>query len=92
MERRTWVSLVLGAAALVLLVGGVVVFLSGRDPASFGWYAYSPLTDSGSFPGLDGAVMWSRRQLVGAGLVVLGLVLTAGTAGYLLGRGCRSTG
>ena len=84
--------MVLGSAALLLLVGGLVVFLGGRDTVGFGWYAYSPLTDGGSFQGFDGAVMWSRRQLVGAGLVVLGLVLTAGTAGYLLGRGRRSTG
>lgn len=91
MAKRVWVPLVVGAAALMLLVGGLVVFLSGRGPADFGWYAYAPLTDSGSFTGFDGVVMWSHRQLAGAGLVVLDLVLVAGTAGFLLRRRRPST-
>lgn len=75
---------VLGSAvALVLLVAGVVRFTTGRDAASFGWFAYAPVPDTVVLPW---AVVWTRRQALGAGLVVLALLTASGLAGYGLGR------
>lgn len=75
--------LVASVLAFALVVGGVVV-LATADPVSFGWFAYAPLSgDSFSMPW---ALAWTTRQVIGAALAVLGLVLGAGAAGYLLGR------
>lgn len=69
--------------AALLLVAGLVVFWTGRGTASFGWFAYAPLSEE-VFS--SSVVMWSRRQALGAALVVLGLLIGAGAGGYGLGR------
>lgn len=91
MARDTRGLVAAGAAALALLIAGLLVFFTGRGTASFGWFAYAPLS-SDSFRGaFGGVVIWSHREAVGAGLVVLGLIVGAASAGYLLGRRHRNS-
>jgi hypothetical protein len=87
-----WLAAGLGA---VLLVVGVTVFALASS-ADFGWTAYTgsyaPLEpDAGAvrselFLFSDGAVLWTRRHAVGAGLAALGLLVLVGLAGWLVGR------
>jgi heme/copper-type cytochrome/quinol oxidase subunit 1 len=69
------VPLLLGAA---LLVAGIVLWF--RTSASFGWFAYAPLTDQTFVPVTPGPGWLS---LV---LAVVGAALLAGWTGFLLGR------
>jgi hypothetical protein len=87
---------------VVLVAAGVAVFAAAnRGAADFGWSSYAPLeqTDSAyrtaitySFSG-GTTVLWTGQHLLGAGLVVLGLVVLTGVGGWLLGRraGRRAT-
>jgi heme/copper-type cytochrome/quinol oxidase subunit 1 len=85
-----WLVALLGAA---LVVAGVVVFASAnRGPVDFGWTAYAPLEQTRdayqsvvSFT--DGAtVLWTGQHVLGAGLLVLGLLVLVGAGCWLLGR------
>jgi heme/copper-type cytochrome/quinol oxidase subunit 1 len=85
-----WSAALLGGA---LVAGGVILFaLANRSPADFGWAAYSPLSStvyrSESTLNFDdgSAVLWTGQHLLGAGLVVAGLLVLAGVVGWLLGR------
>ena len=84
-----------GALGALLCAAGVVVFtLANRAPT--GWTAYSggyaPLRPGAYRSELtltftDGwSVLWTGGHLVGALLVVAGLLLLTGLAGWLLGR------
>ena len=87
---------VVAAVALVLVVAGVVVFVvANRTPVGdFGWSAYAPLEprtaayDSTLVLSFDDrwTVLWTARHLLGAGLVVAGLLVLAALGGWLLGR------
>lgn len=70
--------MVLAVLSLMLVVGGVIIMVTA-DPVSFGWFAYAPLST-------PWALAWTNRQVVGAALAALGLLLGAGVAGYHLGR------
>jgi len=89
--RRAIPWLVSGLGA-VLAVAGVLVFAAAnRGPQDFGWTAYAPLQEVGSdyVNGVtfsDGAVLWTPEHLLGAGLLVLGLLLLTGAGAWLLGR------
>ncbi|NYJ07888.1 hypothetical protein [Petropleomorpha daqingensis] len=81
----------LAGAGVALLVAGVAVFwLANLRPT--GWTAYTadvPLRAYQSSLTLSfegGTVLWTGQHLLGAGLAVLGLLLLAGTGGWLLGR------
>ena len=84
-----------GALGIVLLVVGIVVFALANS-ADFGWTAYTssyaPLepedaySSSLSLTFSDGAVLWSRGHLLGAGSALLGLLVIVGLGGWLLGR------
>ena len=87
-----WLLAVLGAA---LVAAGAAVFAAAnRDAADFGWSSYAPLeqTERASRSAIlytfsDGTTMlWTGQHLLGAGLVVLGLLVLAGVGGWLLGR------
>jgi heme/copper-type cytochrome/quinol oxidase subunit 1 len=74
----------------VSIVVGVAVFATGNSEG-FGWTSYAPL-DPASEAGdwtitfSDGAVLWTWSHAIGAGLVVLGLLVLAGLVGWFLGR------
>jgi hypothetical protein len=84
-----WGIAVLGT---VLLLGGVLLVITGAPAArDFGWTSYSPSPPRAyqselvlSFP--DGALLWTVRQTIGAGIAVLGLLVLVGLGGWLLGR------
>ncbi|GAA4428340.1 hypothetical protein GCM10023169_29340 [Georgenia halophila] len=76
--RRT---VVVGAIGALLAIGGVVAIVT--TPASFGWTAYTPLTDQESSPGI---VLMDRTDVAATSVAVIGLMLLAGAGGYALGR------
>jgi heme/copper-type cytochrome/quinol oxidase subunit 1 len=78
--RRNGVVLV---AAALLVVGAVVFLLAPTTVPVYGWTAYAPLS-----PGVDflRTSYLTPQHIVGAALVVLGLVLMAGAVGFRLGR------
>jgi hypothetical protein len=90
-----WAVALLG---LVLVAGGVVLFVAGNQPVDFGWSAYTPLPpvrdayeSSLQLTFDDGpAVLWTRTAALGAGIAGVGLLVLAGLAGWAVGR--RSSG
>jgi heme/copper-type cytochrome/quinol oxidase subunit 1 len=84
---------VTGCGALLVVAGVLVFATANRAQADFGWSAYTPLQES---PGAylravdytfsDGAVLWTRQHLLGAGLVLLGLLVLTAAVAWLLGR------
>lgn len=84
------------AAGIALAVTGVVLFaLANAWPpeGEFGWTAYEPLEPGDPVPYRSGltlttdqwAVTWTGGHVLGAGLVVLGLLILVGLGGWLLG-------
>ncbi|MEJ5944008.1 hypothetical protein WDZ17_01685 [Pseudokineococcus basanitobsidens] len=88
--RRT--GLLVVAAALLVVAGAVVT--ATAPPTSFGWFAYAPFSGDRYVPPSldDGALspalplVLGGQQLVGAVLVVLGLVVAGVALGTRLGR------
>lgn len=77
------------ASAVVLLIGTVIGLIPRHSEVSFGWTAYTPLSDSPfGFPGLT---FLTRSELVGLGIMVAGVVGLALCAGYALGRRRKKT-
>jgi heme/copper-type cytochrome/quinol oxidase subunit 1 len=89
--RRAIPWLVTGCG-VVLVVAGVLVFAAAnRGPVEFGWASYAPLQETQSaylnaVTYSDGTVLWTGQHLLGAGLVVLGLLVLTGAGAWLLGR------
>jgi heme/copper-type cytochrome/quinol oxidase subunit 1 len=83
-RRARWTSrIVLGAGLAVTSAGIVVVALATAQPATFGWFAYAPLSDT-TFTAA-GLHVFSTATLVGAGLVIVGLLVLAAWCGYRRG-------
>ena len=87
-----WVAAGVG---LVLVVAGLVVFVvANRAPAGdVGWSAYAPLESEVAYQSsltltFDDrwTVLWTGGHLLGAGLLVTGLLVLATLGGWLLGR------
>jgi heme/copper-type cytochrome/quinol oxidase subunit 1 len=81
---------IVAALGVVLAVAGIALFAAAnRGPADFGWAAYGPLQPTQStvtYTFADNAtVLWTGQHLLGAGLLVVGLLLLTGVAGWLLG-------
>lgn len=84
---------VLVAAAVLLVVAGAVVVVTA-PAASFGWFAYAPLSGEVHEPPslAEGAplvtlpLLLGGQELAGAGIVVLGLVVAGAALGVRLGR------
>lgn len=80
------VLVVAGAAALVA-VGSFLVYRA--QSASFGWFAYAPLSNEVYDPAptfSPGIVLLDGAGQLGAALVVLAVALLAGLVGFRLGR------
>jgi hypothetical protein len=85
-----WAAAVLG---LVLVAGGVVLFVLGNQPADFGWSAYRPnpwppdAYESRLQLSFDDgpAVLWTRTSALGAGIALVGLLVLAVLAGWVAG-------
>ena len=84
------------AAGIALAVAGVVLFAlaNTRPPeGDFGWTTYAPLEPGDPVPyrseltltGDQWAVTWTGGHVLGAALLVLGLLTLAGLGGWLLG-------
>jgi hypothetical protein len=89
--RRTLPWLVAGLGAVLVAAGGAVFAEANRDAADFGWSAYVPLDQTPSayrsaITFSNGTVLWTGQHLLGAVLVVLGLLVLTGVGGWLLGR------
>lgn len=80
-------TIVVGLFVLGVVLGVVSVILLAvpRPAASFGWYAYAPLSSTTFAP--SGA---DARQGFGLGTAAAALLLIAGSAGWWLGRRSRS--
>jgi len=74
---RRWGLLVLGLIGMI--VG--VVLLTRPAPASFGWTAYAPLSNTVYVPPVVGSTFFP-----GVVLALVGLAVTAGWVGFALGR------
>ena len=85
--RRKPVGLVIASIVSGLLVlGGVALFIanSPTSTASFGWFAYQPLSGAAFFPG--SLIVLTQPSAVGIAIGVAGLVGLGVIAGFLLGR------
>jgi drug/metabolite transporter (DMT)-like permease len=84
--RRYW-WLLLGV--VVVILGLALVTTSGalgNSSGAFGWFSYSPLTES-DFDNLEQALNRRVFQLwAGVGVAVAGLLVIAVGAGYRLGQ------
>ena len=85
-----WLVGLLGGALVV--AGGVALALADRVPADLGWTSYAPLESPTAYRSSVAltfadrtTVLGTGRHLVGAGLVVAGLLVLAGVGGWLLG-------
>lgn len=79
-----WV-LILAVLATIIVLGGSLTVLLHPPEASFGWFAYTPMTGE-VFPG--GTIL-SPQAVAGWSGIAVGTVLLAFCAGWLLGQ--RST-
>ena len=75
------------AGGLALLCAGLVVlWIRSRQPwASFGWFAYAPLTEPRRYADYLPADGVGPSGWAAVGLVAAGLITTAGGVGYRLG-------
>lgn len=84
-SKRTRLSAVvvplLGVAALLV---GCIVAWNQQATASFGWFAYAPLSND-MFNG-SGMVFVTQGTQIGLGIAVLGLLVLAFWAGYRSGQ------
>ena len=69
-----WSLPIVGVVALA--VG--VLLVTKKEPASFGWFAYAPLSNEAFMP-------MSPFNVAGLVFIVAGLVLMAGWVGFQLG-------
>ncbi|GAB3344385.1 hypothetical protein [Modestobacter lapidis] len=86
--RRAGPWLVLGLGVVLAAAGVGVFWVTNLAPGGgAGWSAYAPLEPGDPAPpGAGWRVLWTRGHLVGAALLVLGLLLLAAVGGWLLGR------
>ena len=91
-----------GGLGAVAVVGGAVLFARAGEAGPTGWFASAPLSTARSpaytstlelsFDAGPQVVLWSGQQTLGAGLVVLGLLVLAALGGWLPGRRRRPVG
>lgn len=72
--------------AIAATVGGLAVIVTApTETASFGWFAYAPLSDSTFLAGTDGIHLTGQR-LVGTVATIVGVVVLAFWLGLSIGR------
>jgi heme/copper-type cytochrome/quinol oxidase subunit 1 len=89
--RRAIPWLVAGIGAALAVAGVLVFAVANRGPADFGWSSYAPLQETQSayvsaVTFSEGSVLWTGQHLLGAGLLVVGLLVLTGALAWLLGR------
>ncbi|MBG6191068.1 cytochrome c oxidase subunit 1 [Arthrobacter sp. CAN_A212] len=77
-RTHRWFTGGLGAAVVGLAL--LVTAAMTQPPVEFGWFAYAPLADGVFLPGP------TAGEIFGIGLASLGLIVIAGSLGYLRGR------
>jgi hypothetical protein len=86
---------IVAALAVVLVLTGIAVFAAANSgPADAGRTGYAPLEPGTPGPfdtttyvsAPDRAVLWTAGHVLGAGIVVVGVLLLAAVGGWLLGR------
>lgn len=91
MPRMHTALLVVLILSGVLVAGGVVlVAVSSQTPASFGWFAYQPMSDSLFVPG--GFVVLTQPAIVGVVVTGVGVVGLSAATGFMVGRRVRAGG
>lgn len=80
-RTHRWFTGGLGAAVVGLAL--VIAATVTQPSREFGWFAYAPLPAAVLLPGP------TAGEIFGIGLASLGLVLIAGSLGYLRGRRTR---
>lgn len=69
----------------VLVAGGAaLVIVATRQPVSFGWFAYQPL--SGSVFSPDGIIVLTRLGVLGIVVTAVGLMGVSAAIGFMFGR------
>ena len=84
-RRASIFMIILGAVAAVI---GFVLLLLPSSQASFGWFAYAPLSNRTFFPS---GLLLSPTNQIGTALFIVGLTMLAFGAGWLLGQRQTST-
>ncbi|AZC12870.1 hypothetical protein [Microbacterium sp. ABRD28] len=85
--RRMPVGLVIAAIiAGVLVLGGVILYIAGSSAgtASFGWFAYQPISGAAFFP--SSLVVLTPLTATGAAIAIAGLIGFGVIAGFIVGR------
>lgn len=71
-------------SGVLAVTGALVILLAPQASASFGWFAYQPLSDAVFVPG--GFIVLTQAAIVGAVLAIVGLIGLAAVVGFALGR------
>ena len=81
--RRLSQPLVVFAAAGCVVAGVALLVMAAVPSRASGWFAYAPLQGAGP---ANFVIVPNWQQYLGVGLIVAGLVATAGIVGYRFGR------
>ena len=85
--RARRVSIALFSAGILAVVVGLVLALTSPGQATYGWFAYTPLSDVSFSPDV---ILLSPQATAGVAIGITGLLLVAFCAGLLLGARRRS--
>jgi heme/copper-type cytochrome/quinol oxidase subunit 1 len=89
-ERRGWplaARLAVPVVAILVTILGTAMLLLARSEASFGWFAYAPISNATFTP--PGLVYLGSSARIGMALCAVGLVLLSFWTGYQMGRSRR---
>lgn len=88
MPRTASITLAFLGSGVLIVVGAIVYIAASQAGASFGWFAYQPLSRTVLMGG--DFIFMTPLSAVGLGIVVLGLIGFGILVGYLVGRGSRA--
>ncbi len=81
-QRERTINVWIGIG-VIALVGGVTLFLTSDKAASFGWFAYAPL--SGEMYSPSGSLL-TLQERAGLTIGAIGLGIVVFCAGWAIGR------